>query len=148
MRFVTENELNNFIFDDAVIQSIEKQNDHVNMILDNVRIKPENNMNRDIITKRTNDLLITIPSTKWQLIEEGYQLFDADLNPIQTIEDRIVKEEDIAHDLSLFNGCYVDEMRKEEDRYILCFVVEDHTWRLEVEGKEDKEAWNRFFNIE
>ena len=148
MRFITKNELNGFVFEESVLQSAVMQNGYIYIILDNVKIKPENSKNRDIITKRTNDLKVTIPTTTWRLFEEGYQLFDADLNPIETVEDREVAPDDIEHDLSLFSGCFVDEFRKEEDKYVLSFLVEDHTWRLEADGKEDTEAWDRFLNID
>lgn len=151
MRFITENEMNNFDFGEAVLQGIEKRNDHVDVKLANVKILGTNSCNRDIITKRTNDLVVRVVGNTWRLFEEGYQLFDADFKPIKTIDDRMVKEEDIQHDLDLFNDCFLDSFEKREKDgayvYVMTIRVEDHTWRLEIEGTMDSEMWDRFLSV-
>lgn len=152
MRFRTENEIGSFGFEEAVLQSILKENDHIDLILDNVMVRPENSCNRDIITKRTNDLRVRICNGEWELFEEGYQLFDADMKPIKIVEERKVSKENIQHDLSLMSGCALDgfsEMVSEngESIYTITLFVEDHTWRLEIAGTCDTEMWDRFLNV-
>lgn len=151
MRFCTENEIDGFMFDEAVFQGAAVVNDHTDIFLDNVRIKPENSCNRDIIIKRANNLILRIAGRRWKLIEEGYQLFDADMNPVRTVQDRMVADQDIQGDLDLMAGCPVDglEKRKNDENvlYILTIHVDDHTWRLEVEGSGDMETWDRFLNV-
>lgn len=151
MRFTTENEMQNFDFEKAVLQGVDKRNDHVDVMLANVKILAGNSCNRDIITKRTNDLVVRISGDTWRLYEEGYQLFDADLKPIKTVEDRQVKQEDIQHDLDLFNDCFLDSFEKQEKDgayvYVMTLRVEDHKWRLEIEGTKDTEMWDRFLSM-
>lgn len=151
MRFTTENEMEHFDFEEAVLQGVDKRNDHVDVMLANVKIPASNSCNRDIITKRTNDLVIRIKGTVWRLFEEGYQLFDADLKPIKTVEDRQVKDEDVQHDLDLFSDCFLDCFEKQVHGeiyvYVMTLRVEDHTWRLEIEGTKDTEMWDRFLSL-
>lgn len=152
MRFCTENELGSFGFEEAVLQSVSKENDHIDLVVDNVKIRPENSCNRDIITKRTNDLCVRISNGRWALFEEGYQLFDADMKPLKEVRERQVAEEDIQHDLGLMEGCALDGFSAEGREngvslYVMTLLVEDHTWRLEISGSGDTEMWNRFLNV-
>ena len=147
MRFTTENEMHNFDFVEAVLQGVDKRNDHVDVMLANVKILGTNSCNRDIVSKRTNDLVVRIAGNTWRLYEEGYQLFDADLKPIKIVEDRLVKEEDIQHDLDLFMDCFLDSFEKQEGVYVMTLRVEDHTWRLEIDGTKDTEMWDRFLSL-
>lgn len=151
MRFTTENEMHNFDFAEGVLQGVEKRNDHVDVMLANVKILGTNSCNRDIVSKRTNDLVVRIAGSTWRLYEEGYQLFDADLRPVKTVEDRQVKDEDVQHDLDLFTDCFLDGFEKQEKDgafvYVMSLRVEDHTWRLEIDGTKDTEMWDRFLSL-
>ena len=144
-----ENDINTFSFEQAVLQEVKKSLDGLTVILDQVLILENNQYNKDIVTKRTNNFSIHFSKTKKvSLFEEGYSIFDADLNLIEKKEDREVDPQDIFFDLEHMQGCEVDEVIVEENKMKFTFLVEDHTWRLEV-IYEDRytSSWERFMSL-
>lgn len=51
-RFQTKDELEHFDFEDAVLEEVECACGRVKVMIDNVKILPDNSMNRDIRTMR------------------------------------------------------------------------------------------------
>ncbi len=148
MRFQSVNELEHFDFSEAVLQKCTREMNRVEITLDNVKILPEHTLNRDIVTKRTNDFLLTFHNvSSWSLVEEGYTLYDADLNPYKKVEDRIVAEKDIAYDLSLMEECYMDSLEDDNKKCQLTWVVQDHTWRLELTYDQSKQEWEHWISL-
>ena len=94
MKYKTTNELEHFEFRDACIAELRAANGLFTMILDNVKILPENSCNRDIRKMRTNGLLLRISEAAVEtLVEEGYQVYDADGNILRREADRPVETE-------------------------------------------------------
>lgn len=148
MKYILENDLEHFDFTDSVFDGVDKTADGITVYLENVKITADNPHNRDIAVKRTNDFCFKIERvTEWSLIEEGYQLYDADMRPYRKEEDRVVAPENIDEDLSLMAGCYVDEVSASEGRYIFVFNVGDHTYRLEVLGQGSSQNWEHFLSV-
>ena len=59
-KYSTINEVNHFEFGEAVVGDIQLTERMFHLVLDNVKICPENSCNRDIRMMRTNELLFKI----------------------------------------------------------------------------------------
>ena len=148
-KYNTVNELNHFIFKEAVVGDIQMMDGMFQIVLDNVKIQPENSKNRDIRTMRTNELLLKIEEAEiTSVVKEGYRLLDADGKLKNTYEDEEVdrtgyKEvqesivEGTVYELTLENGVY---------RFLID-GTDDRTYSLKVTGAGDYESWNRFLEI-
>ena len=80
-KYSTINEVNHFEFGEAVVGDIQLTERMFHLVLDNVKICPENSCNRDIRMMRTNELLFKISDAEIiSLVEEGYNEYDADGN--------------------------------------------------------------------
>lgn len=64
-RFQTKDELEHFDFEDAVLEEVECACGRVKVMIDNVKILPDNSMNRDIRTMRANQMEITFVEGSW-----------------------------------------------------------------------------------
>ena len=112
-------------------------------------ISESNPYNKDIVPKRTNEFRLHFPKLlNIQLIEEGYSVYDADLKLIDQKHDRPVKNEDIYFDLEHMNGYEIDELYIENHLAVCVMLVEDHTWRLEIEFEGAYScSWERFMSL-
>ena len=82
-KYSTINEVNHFEFGEAVVGDIQLTERMFHLVLDNVKICPENSCNRDIRMMRTNELLFKISDAEIiSLVEEGYNEYDADGNEV------------------------------------------------------------------
>ena len=89
------NELNHFDFAEAVVGDIQLLGKMFHIVIDNVKILPENSFNRDIRTMRTNGMLFKIEGAEIiSVVEEGFNTYDADGNLQKTVEDRKVEKEE------------------------------------------------------
>ena len=74
MSYQTQNELEHFVFEEAVVQDFRPSPGGFTLLLDNVRILPENSTNRDIRTMRCNEMTLKIEGgTIRGLFEEAYR---------------------------------------------------------------------------
>lgn len=148
MSYQLQDAFDQFDFRDSVIQEISFGLDSLHVYLENVKILPENTQNRDIITKRTNDMdLIFVQGMIQKIVEEGYQLYDADMNPYKKVEDREIPVLEYEQVLESMKECYVDEITQNENLYSITVTVEDHTWRIDIQASSTKETWNKFINV-
>ena len=86
------NELNHFDFAEASVGDIQMADNMFHMVIDNVKILPENSFNRDIRTMRTNEMLFKIEGAEViSVVEEGYNEYDADGNLKKKIADEIAR---------------------------------------------------------
>lgn len=149
--YSTVNGLSYFDFSDAVLQSAQMMSRQLTLMLDQVYINPEHPSNRDITRKRTNDFRLVLSDvSELSLYEEGYELLDADMHPYKKVEERKVKDEDVLYDLEKMAGCEIDEVtvRQEEGlSFIMKFLVEDHTWRLEAKASGSHESFAKFMSL-
>ena len=91
-KYSTINEVNHFEFGEAVVGDIQLTERMFHLVLDNVKICPENSCNRDIRMMRTNELLFKISDAEIiSLVEEGYNEYDADGNLKHTYPDEDTK---------------------------------------------------------
>lgn len=92
-KYSTINEVNHFEFGEAVVGDIQLTERMFHLVLDNVKICPENSCNRDIRMMRTNELLFKISDAEIiSLVEEGYNEYDADGNLKHTYPDEEVEK--------------------------------------------------------
>lgn len=148
MSYQLQDAFDQFDFRDSVIQEISFGLDSLHVYLENVKILPENTQNRDIITKRTNDMdLLFVQGTIQRIVEEGYQLYDADMNPYKKVEDREIPVLEYEQVLESMKECYVDEITQNENLYSITVTVEDHTWRIDIQASSTKETWNKFIHV-
>ena len=133
----------------AVVGDIQLTERMFHLVLDNVKICPENSCNRDIRMMRTNELLFKISDAEIiSLVEEGYNEYDADGNLKHTYPDEEVEKakydevaqvllEGTIYELTLQSGVYT-------------FIIDgtnDRTYALKVTGSGDTQEWNRFLEV-
>lgn len=147
--YTIENSIETFSFEHAVFQEVKTSLDGITVICNQVLISESNPYNKDIVPKRTNEFRLHFPKLmNIQLIEEGYSVYDADLKLIDQKHDRTVKNEDIYFDLEHMNGCEIDELYIENHLAVCVMLVEDHTWRLEIEFEGAYSCnWERFMSL-
>ena len=148
-KYSTINEVNHFEFGEAVVGDIQLTERMFHLVLDNVKICPENSCNRDIRMMRTNELLFKISDAEIiSLVEEGYNEYDADGNLKHTYPDEEVEKakydevaqvllEGTIYELTLQSGVYT-------------FIIDgtnDRTYALKVTGSGDTKEWNRFLEV-
>ena len=116
MKYTTTNEFNQFEFEEAHISDIQIVEGRFYMLLDNVKILPDNSCNRDIRKMRTNELFFKVTNgTMTSLIEEGYKLYDANGKLTREIEDREV----VASEYKEITDEFIDGMVYEVEKTIL-----------------------------
>lgn len=148
MSYQTQNELEHFVFEEAVVQDFRPSPGGFTLLLDNVRILPENSTNRDIRTMRCNEMTLKIEGgTIRELFEEAYRLYDADFHLVQELPERQCPPEEWENLLKMLSGCELDEITGDEKGYTVCIRGEDHTYRLELSGTGDRECWEKYLNL-
>lgn len=148
MAYRTENETAHFDFADAVISEIRQGLSTLHLILDNVKILPENSTNRDIRTMRANGLDLAITSAKiTAFVEEGYTVFDADGKLLRKVPDRLIPKEEWQQAFSDLQAATLDGLSRDGSTYCVAIRTEDHTARLEIMGDGDTEEWDRYLNL-
>lgn len=149
MKYKTTNELAHFRFWDSYIDEIRTMSNSFSMVLDNVKILPENSCNRDIREMRTNQLQLHIENAAIKaVIEEGYKIYDADGNLQRQEKDRTLAENDYANAYKELAGCCIYAIEKVEDTYNISIDTEDHTFLIQVAGSCDIEEWDKFLNLD
>ena len=149
MRFHTDNEFENFDFRESYVQGFVQMTGRFHVILDQVKIKPENSKNRDIRMMRTNNLELHIVNpTVQSIIEEGVKVYNANEELQQEIPDRTLKEEEYVSLFGSLEGCEVYNIEKIESRYVFFVDGEERSYIITVEGTGDYEEWDRFLNLE
>ena len=148
-KYHTINEINHFEFGEAVIGDIQLTDRMFHVVLDNVKIKPENSCNRDIRTMRTNELFLKLDEAEIiSLVEEGYSEYDANGNLRHTYEDVTIAPEKYRETEEVLVEGTVYELNFEENVY--CFVIDgtdDRVYVLKVAASGDEESWNRFLEV-
>ena len=148
-KYHTINEINHFEFGEAVIGDIQLTDRMFHVVLDNVKIKPENSCNRDIRTMRTNELFLKLDEAEIiSLEEEGYSEYDANGNLRHTYEDVTIEPEKYRETEGVLVEGTVYELKFEESVY--CFVfdgTDDRVYVLKVAASGDEESWNRFLEV-
>lgn len=148
MRFFTENEWETFDFEEAHIAELRFGSGSFYMLLDNVKILEKNSCNRDVRTMRTNGLEFRISEPQIvAVIEEGYKIYNADGILQREIPDRAVKPEEYAKVCEWLEDAVIDELRKEDDVYVIAASGEEHAYTFQVKGDGDSEEWERFMNL-
>lgn len=150
MKYSTTNEWDHFGFEEAYISEIQKINGCLQLTLDQVMIRPENSQNRDIREMRTNGLNLKIQDAEvTRLVEEGYQVYNADGKLMEQYEDQEMQPECYNEILKSFadgEGC-IYSLEKKENTYIFTIDASSgHTYVLYISGTRDVEEWNRFLN--
>jgi len=149
MSFQTTNEFHHFEFDETHIGNIQVMDGVFHILLDNVRILPENSCNRDIRKMRCNELELRIENPKvLEIIREGYILRDADGNIRQQIPDETLEQEQYAKVWEEFLDAEVYSIEKQEQNYTFVVdAVDERTYTVRVEGSGDEEIWEKFLNL-
>lgn len=148
MRFFTENEWETFDFGETYIAELRFGSGSFYMLLDNVKILEKNSRNRDVRTMRTNGLEFRIREPQIvAVIEEGCKIYNADGVLQREIPDRAVKPEEYAKVCEGLEDAVIDELKKEDDVYVITASGEEHAYVLQVKGTGDSEEWERFMNL-
>lgn len=149
MTYVLENSIDTFSFKQSVFQEVDSTLNGKTVILNQVLIKENNPFNKDILAKRANAFSIHFNQVRQlRLIEEGYAVYDADFHLLDKKQDREVAQEDIDTDLQIMDGCLIDEVSITEDKAVFTLLVEDHTWRIEIEFEKGYScSWEKFLSL-
>ncbi len=148
MKYHTENELEHFGFAEAYIAQVRAASELFWMVLDNVKILPENSCNRDIRKMRTNQLLFKIQQARiLSLVEEGYNVYDADGKLLRREPDRPVEPEAYLQEFQNLEGCAVYSIEHSEGVYVISIDTEDHTYMMRVAGSGDTQEWDLFLQL-
>ena len=156
MKYTTTNEFEQFEFEEAHISDIQIVEGRFYMLLDNVKILPDNSCNRDIRKMRANELFLKVTNGSMvSLIEEGYRLYDANGKLTREIEDREVSAEEYKVITDAFIDGMVYEIEKgvseENGQVQYRFVIDaanERTYTMIVLGDGDLEEWDRFLNLD
>ena len=156
MKYTTTNEFEQFEFGEAHISDIQIVEGRFFMLLDNVKILPDNSCNRDIRKMRANELFLKVTNGSMvSLIEEGYRLYDANGKLTREIEDREVSAEEYKVITDAFIDGMVYEIEKgvseENGQAQYRFVIDaanERTYTMIVLGDGDLEEWDRFLNLD
>ncbi len=150
MKYRTTNELHHFNFTESYIAQIQKRNGNFQFTLDNVTILPVNSCNRDIRQMRTNGLELKIQDGQvLLLVQEGYQVYDADGKLAHRYEDQPVGPEEYNDTLkSLADGeSCIYTVEKTDGNYRFFIDASDgRTYLLAIAGTGDVEEWDRFYS--
>lgn len=156
MKYTTTNEFEQFEFEEAHISDIQIVEGRFYMLLDNVKILPDNSCNRDIRKMRANELFLKVTNGSMvSLIEEGYKLYDANGKFTREIEDREVS----AEEYKVITDAFIDGMVYEIEKSVTekngqvqyRFVIDaanERTYTMIVLGDGDLEEWDRFLNLD
>ena len=149
MGYRTENELRNFVFEEAYIDEIRIANGVMRINLENVRITPHNPCNRDIRMMRTNDLMLTIPDAKLTgIVKEGYKSYNANQVLLAEYPDTSIPEHEWSDTLKELSGASIYSLTySPESGYVICIDAEEGVYDVTVSGGTDIEEWERFLNL-
>lgn len=155
MKYTTNNEFNNFEFNEAHISDIQVADGSFFMLLDNVKILESNSCNRDIRKMRANELFLRVTNgSVTTFVEEGYKLYDPNGNLKNVVEDRQVGKEEYKEITDEFIDGTVYEIEKsetEDGKQQYRFVIDafnERTYTMVVTGDGDVEEWDRFLNLD
>jgi hypothetical protein len=150
MSFQTTNEFDHFEFEETHIGNIQVMDGVFHLLLDNVKILPENTCNRDIRKMRCNELELRLETPQIEeVVREGYTLYDANGNPKETVADEIVEPQSYTKVWEVFLDAEVYAITRQEEVYT--FVVDatdERTYTVRVRSTMDAESWERFLNLE
>ncbi|MEE1304916.1 MAG: hypothetical protein U0K68_07180 [Agathobacter sp.] len=150
MKYTTRNEFCNFEFSEVHIDDVKFQNGVFQMILDDVKILPENSTNRDIRKMRANGLVLTIEDAQINsFVEEGYKTYDANGNLLREDPDVELDEQQYRDIYEFFIDSYAYLIAQNEDEYT--FVIDgtnERTYTIIVQGSGDVEEWDKYLQIE
>ena len=156
MKYTTTNEFEQFEFEEAHISDIQIVEGRFYMLLDNVKILPDNSCNRDIRKMRANELFLKVTNGSMvALIEEGDKLYDANGKFTREIDDREVSDEEY----KVITDAFIDGMVYEIEKSVTekngqvqyRFVIDaanERTYTMIVLGDGDLEEWDRFLNLD
>jgi hypothetical protein len=149
MSFQTTNEFDHFTFEETHIGNIQVLDGVFHILLDNVKILPENTCNRDIRLMRCNEMELRLENPRIvEVIREGYILSDANGNPKETVEDEVLSPQNYPEAWEVFLDADVYAITRQEQEYT--FVVDatdERTYTVRVTATADVENWERFLNL-
>ena len=146
--YKTQDELQNFNFEEAYIDEIRMNLDTFIMTLENVKILPENSCNRDIRLMRTNDITVSFQRAKIKnIVEEGFKRYDADGKLIEEVTDIEIEEEKYTGLLKSFEGSTIYSIEKNKDEYVVLVDAPEHLYDISISANQDIEEWERFINV-
>jgi hypothetical protein len=149
MGYQTTDEFDHFGFEETHIGNIQVVDGLFHILLDNVKILPENTCNRDIRKMRCNEMELRLEDPQIvEVIREGYTLSDADGNPRETVEDEVLAPQDYTGAWEVFLDAEVYAITRQEQEYT--FVVDatdERTYTVRVRAAADVESWERFLEL-
>ena len=148
MNFTTKNEFDNFDFTELHVNEVEYTGETFRICIDDVGILPTNSRNTDIRKMRANGLILSIFEVNiTEFIEEGYKIYDADGNLLNTETDIVIMPSDYQKVFEYFVDCYAFEITKKDNDYT--FVIDgnnERTYCIKITGSSYMQEWDKFLN--
>lgn len=148
MKYKITDEFEHFDFTDAYISEVQITGGFFHLILANVTILPENSCNRDIREMRTNELVLKLEeSSDFQVIREGYKVYNADGKLMDDCGDDVIETDQIRETIKSFADGTIFQASKKDNRYVFAIdAADERSYELQVSAAHDVEEWDRFLN--
>lgn len=147
--FHTKNELEHFDFAGAEVIEAKAYRDQIIFQLGFVKILPENTCNRDIRVMGTNELTLKfLEVTQYTYVEEGYKVFDADGNLMNTVGDKTLQGEQALKAITTMENMTIYSIEKTENEYRISLDGLEQTFLVVLQANGDSQEWERFRNVE
>ncbi len=156
MRYKSVDEINNFRFDDCVINSISESGSDVSISAEALIVCANNSQNSNYTESYAGITQIRFTEGRIKgLIKDGYKYYDANEVLISEVEDSVIANEDIKAFLKTCEGAYLYEISedKENNCYILGIEFEDaedntvgDSYRLTLECEKIIIEWDEYLN--
>lgn len=153
MAFVSNNEINKFSFQDAVLVKFERALSTIWLTVDALIVKANNSQNTNYTDSYADTAEIELDDIEIvALLKEGYSRYDADDKLIEEIPDEPVAPDDYHTVFKEIAGAYLATFEYEDDEYVLEFEVPDEvgaigdTYELHVRASGIQVKWDRYLN--
>lgn len=156
MKFKSVDELENFNFQDAQIEKIEKQENGLALTLEAVIVKAKNSQNANFTDSYAGTLLMRLENGNIQkAVKEGYKYYNANDELIEEVADTPLSEEEIDELIIKSKGYYLFDVVKVEDdqnttgHFLYLFGIdadEETSYWFQIEFDKSIVEWDRYMN--
>lgn len=156
MNYKSVDELENFCFQDAQIQSIAYQEGALCFVLDAVIVKAKNSQNTNFTDSYAGTLTMRLMGGNIQkAVKEGYKYYDANDMLVEEVPDAPLSVLEIdallkrSEGFYLFDAVPVEEEQNTTGHFLYLFGIdenEDISYWLQIEFEKSILEWDRYMN--
>lgn len=153
MGFTSNNEINKFSFEDAVLVKFERAMTTIWLTVDALIVKANNSQNTNFTESYADTAEITLSGTEIvALLKEGYSRYDANDKLIDEVPDEPIAPDDYHTVFKEIAGAYLATFVFEDGEYVLEFEIPDEdgaigdTYELHVRAEDITVTWDKYLN--